>query len=125
MLADADLSLHHRRLLYRAAQLRQEIVSAGGRGADRTTDEVRDEKDIAEAEAEDVVADAEVQRDLDELRDITAALARIADGTYGDCMGCGAAIDPRRLVAQPTASRCLACQTEFDAGAGGHARRRA
>ena len=39
------------------------------------------------------VANAEVARDAAELRDIVAAEARIAAGTYGTCIDCGAA-DP-------------------------------
>jgi RNA polymerase-binding transcription factor len=52
--------------------------------------------------------DAAGRREFDEIR---AALARIDQGTYGRCAGCGAAIDPRRLRALPTTLRCLACMS--------------
>jgi RNA polymerase-binding transcription factor DksA len=54
--------------------------------------------------------DAAVQRDLQEMRDILAARARIRAGVYGRCIDCGDAIAYRRLQAYPTAKRCLACQ---------------
>lgn len=54
--------------------------------------------------------DAAVQRDLEEMRDILAARARIRAGVYGRCIDCGDAIAYRRLQAYPTAKRCLACQ---------------
>lgn len=56
----------------------------------------------------------EAGRDLDELRDIGAALGRMDDGSYGLCAECGGAIDPRRLDAQPAALRCLKCQTQHE-----------
>ncbi len=46
------------------------------------------------------------RRHLDE---IDAALARVADGTYGTCLGCGGPIAPARLEARPIASRCIRC----------------
>lgn len=45
-----------------------------------------------------------------ELAAIDAALARIAAGTYGQCVDCGADIAPQRLQAAPEAARCIACQ---------------
>ena len=56
------------------------------------------------------VANAEVARDAAELRDIVAAEARIAAGTYGTCTDCGAPIPFARLAAYPTAKRCLRCR---------------
>jgi DnaK suppressor protein len=47
--------------------------------------------------------------DIQEIRRIEAALKRIAEGTYGVCAQCGADIDPKRLVALPTATRCISC----------------
>ena len=55
-------------------------------------------------------ATAEVARDAAELRDIVAAEARIAAGTYGTCIDCGSPIPFARLAAYPTAKRCLRCQ---------------
>ncbi|MBX9825167.1 MAG: TraR/DksA family transcriptional regulator [Xanthobacteraceae bacterium] len=47
--------------------------------------------------------------DIREIRQIQAALKRIADGTYGTCVKCGGPIDPRRLKALPTAATCISC----------------
>jgi RNA polymerase-binding transcription factor DksA len=58
---------------------------------------------------------AEVSRDSGELREVEAALARMADGTYGDCVECGAHIPYARLAANPSASRCIACQERLEA----------
>lgn len=44
------------------------------------------------------------------LADAEAALARVADGSYGLCIACGAPIAEARLRALPTASRCIDCE---------------
>jgi len=45
------------------------------------------------------------------IDEIDAALHRIADGTYGVCVHCGAAIPPERLEFRPFAAGCVACQS--------------
>jgi DnaK suppressor protein len=37
------------------------------------------------------------------------ALAKLDDGTYGICDGCGGTIEPARLSARPDSVLCLAC----------------
>jgi RNA polymerase-binding protein DksA len=44
------------------------------------------------------------------LRRIDDALDRLSEGTYGHCGDCGAPIEHKRLVADPAASLCIACQ---------------
>jgi DnaK suppressor protein len=48
------------------------------------------------------------------LRAVRAALARIADGSYGECQRCGEEIQPKRLAAVPWAAFCLPCQERAD-----------
>src|SRR5579862_8292852 len=48
------------------------------------------------------------------LRQVRAALERLADGTYGQCLRCQEPINPRRLAALPWAQFCLQCQEEAD-----------
>ena len=51
-----------------------------------------------------------VSRDLAELANVEEALARLGDGSYGECVDCGNAIPFPRLSAYPAARRCVACQ---------------
>jgi RNA polymerase-binding transcription factor DksA len=44
------------------------------------------------------------------LRDIEAALARLADGTYGKCTSCGTRQPIERLEVLPQAALCMDCQ---------------
>jgi RNA polymerase-binding transcription factor DksA len=56
------------------------------------------------------VTHAEIGRDIDEVRDIEAALHRIAAGSYAICTRCDQPIERGRLDAHPTEKRCLACR---------------
>ena len=52
----------------------------------------------------------------DELKEIDAALARIEDGGYGLCTGCGDAIALERLRVLPFAELCIECKQAQEAG---------
>src|SRR5215472_15681718 len=74
--------------------------------------DVGDREDAAlRAQAGDI-GEAEEERDLVELRQVEAALHRIAAGRYGECVDCGLPISLARLFVQPSAQRCEACQEE-------------
>jgi RNA polymerase-binding transcription factor DksA len=62
---------------------------------------------------------AEVRHALQELTQVDAALARMRDGTYGECIDCGVDIAPARLAVYPTAVRCVACQEAHEKRASG------
>jgi DnaK suppressor protein len=57
---------------------------------------------------------AEMGRDLDELRGLEAASERMKSGEYGECVDCSRDIGFERLRATPTAIRCIACQTRYE-----------
>ncbi|MCC6195078.1 MAG: TraR/DksA C4-type zinc finger protein [Burkholderiales bacterium] len=71
--------------------------------------------DWAVADLETALDVAEVSRDAGELREVEAAFARVADGTYGECVDCGKNIPHARLVANPSAARCIPCQERAEA----------
>jgi RNA polymerase-binding protein DksA len=67
------------------------------------------------------VADAEADMNLsmtdrhaEEIAAIDAARARIRDGTYGYCVDCGTEIGYERLLAYPTAQRCIEDQSRVE-----------
>ena len=45
---------------------------------------------------------------------VDAALARVAAGTYGQCVECGKPVPEGRLEVRPDAARCVACQAKHD-----------
>jgi len=65
----------------------------------------------------DALADlnlAIIDRHVRELRDIEAGRARIAAGGFGTCIDCGGDIGFERLLAYPTAKRCVTCQRQHE-----------
>lgn len=96
--------------------LRAKIAASGeGLGLENQS-KLTDDDAAADAAAEMDVA--MVIRESRELQDIDAALARIADGSYGSCADCGGEIAHARLKAYPMATRCLPCQEQQERGRG-------
>lgn len=70
-----------------------------------------DKEDENAAEVAEYSHNLTLERTLEgELRDVTAALARIAKGEYGICKYCKKEIDEKRLLARPTSSACVECK---------------
>lgn len=65
------------------------------------------------------IAISQTVRDTRELDEIEAALRRIEEGTYGECVDCGEDIPRARLDATPAAARCVPCQELLEARTGG------
>ena len=98
---------------------RHEVLEAELRDdAERSRDEVfsavagsvTDSADEAQADLISDLRNAELGRDLQELRELEAAQSRMRNGTYGICPHCGGEIALDRLRAQPAARYCVACQ---------------
>jgi DnaK suppressor protein len=87
-----------------AAKSREDVFS-------ETTGPVTDTGDEAAADIISDVDNAELSRDLQELREVEAALALMRDGGYGTCADCGGEIDLERLHREPAARRCIDCQS--------------
>ena len=102
-------------MIERARQLREEIRQTLLRtDAERYVQVADDVRSLEDESFADLIVDvglAEIDRDLEELRALDAALLRIADGTYGECRVCRRPIEPGRLQAAPHALRCIDCQT--------------
>ena len=47
-----------------------------------------------------------------EIASVKGALMRIENGTYGECVRCGAEIAPKRLAARPEAALCFECASK-------------
>jgi DnaK suppressor protein len=49
-----------------------------------------------------------------EISSVKRALARIDDGSYGECLRCGESIAASRLDARPEAALCINCAREAE-----------
>lgn len=64
-------------------------------------------------QAQAMSQEGERRREL-ELQRIGAALRRLDEGDYGDCVRCGEAINPRRLAVDPAAPLCIDCASQAE-----------
>ena len=74
-------------------------------------------QDLEDRSLGDLITDLNisiVDKHVQETRDINDALIRIHKGTIGICADCGGDIAFERLLAYPTASRCLRCQQAYE-----------
>lgn len=118
---DIDTQSHLRALrellTFRRSELRAEVNAARslhGTSAALAAHDVTDRKDEAATRQSDTIEQAEEARDLAELSAVEAALNRLDRGEYEDCADCGEPIGMQRLLVQPAASRCAACQEAFE-----------
>jgi RNA polymerase-binding transcription factor DksA len=95
-------------------EIRQELVESDNEKYIHLTSGVNDTGDESVA---DLLADlglAMIDHHINELRNVEAALLRIAKGTYGICVDDEAPIDYQRLKVNPTAKRCFDCQVRYE-----------
>lgn len=102
------------RLLKMRRETLQEVQDSQQACRDLGQDGVGDIGDIsANTYHRDVLMNlSETQRRL--IRDIDAALERIAQGEYGECLRCGEEIAPRRMEVRPFSRYCVECKTEVE-----------
>jgi DnaK suppressor protein len=99
------------RLASLIARLQEE--TAGGLQLANRSEETDDD---AIADLETSLDAAALERTTLRLRETESALARLRDPAYGLCLDCGADIPYVRLLADPAAQRCVACQSERERG---------
>lgn len=86
-------------------------------GAVADTAELPTQPDPVDRADERTVAAVRAQlaaRELEELAEIEAALARLEAGQWGRCQTCGGPIGRQRLQALPEARECLGCRSESE-----------
>lgn len=91
-------------------EIREVLARSGNAHHAELVGGVGDMGDEAAASLMRDISEAEVLRDIGEVRDIVAAEQRIADGRYGLCIDCGEPVAYERLKAYPSAKRCMPCQ---------------
>jgi len=92
----------------------QEVQDAAAACRELGQDGVPDIGDMsAHTYSRDVLLNlSETQRQ--KIRDIDAALERLANGEYGICLRCGEDIDPKRMVVRPFSRYCVECKSEIE-----------
>lgn len=111
---DEELAQLKARLQQRYLELREEVRSElESSGDQRYVDIAGSVPDPGDDSVADMLLDlnaAIVDRQVREMREVEAALKRLAELDFGDCIECGGEIGFDRLMAYPTARRCIRCQ---------------
>ncbi len=110
------LEAFKKRLEARQQELRRNVSRTQQDG--RTSDE-DSAQDIADKAAssynkEFLFHQSNAERQL--LQMVEGALARIQDGSFGQCISCGQEINPKRLEAVPWTRHCIECQEKLEQG---------
>ena len=85
------------------AEQLDELDERGG-SAGFTDEGFADTAQVSAEQGESRMLASELRRELD---DVESAIARLAEGTYGTCVVCGAQIPDERLEAMPATKWCI------------------
>lgn len=111
----AQLEWRKEQLLQELDAIQRDTLGVAAAASQGDAEEPGSPRDQANNMAADMVRDAEAARDHAELVAVRAALERMAEGSYGECTDCGQSVGVPRLLAQPSAARCIACQSKAEA----------
>lgn len=96
-------------------EAKQNELSAGLRNReDIAIEKTPDALDEVQLAGERELAIRNLDRGSVLLHNVRAALARVADGSYGVCLHCEEEIRPKRLEAVPWTKYCIRCQEAAD-----------
>lgn len=111
---EAQLEAARERLLHLRREVMREVRETTDASREIGQDGVPDIGDMsASTYNRDVLLNlSENQRQ--KIRDIDAALERLAQGEYGICARCGEEIDPRRMEVRPFSRYCIECKTDVE-----------
>lgn len=105
-----------KRLESRQQELRRTVTRNQADG--RTTDEDT-AQDIADRAASSYTKEflfSQSNNDRQLLQMVDKALARIREGSFGECISCGKEINAKRLEAVPWTRHCIECQEKLEQG---------
>lgn len=96
----------HRRYLDLQEEIRNELAH---------TRDIRD-FDLAEYlnNIPDDIDTALVDRQINEMRELEISMKYFSELEFGDCIDCGNEIGFERLLAYPSAQRCIQCQNQYE-----------
>ncbi|MCP5151105.1 MAG: TraR/DksA C4-type zinc finger protein [Ectothiorhodospiraceae bacterium] len=97
------------------AEIEEERHDASPEMLGSRTDEPRESSAESVVEGLRDVAGALLGMHVGEAADLRAAIERMEDGSYGECVDCGEVIGYERLLAHPAAARCVGCQGRREA----------
>lgn len=94
---------------------RKELLSGSSDLEEIAIENAAEEFDRLQQQLNREVAIRNLDRQSTLLKSVQAALARMADETFGVCLRCDEPIPEKRLNALPWAAYCVPCQEKIDA----------
>lgn len=94
--------------------VRQELINSDNQHFIDYAEQVHDLEDASVADLLVDLGLATIDRYIEEIRHIDAALIGMAEGSYGVCIDCDESIPVERLRVHPMARRCTSCQQRFE-----------
>jgi len=110
------LETFKKRLETRQQELRRTVNrnQVDGRSADEDT--AQDIADRAASSYNKEFLFSQSNNDRQLLMMVDGALARIREGSFGECISCGKEINAKRLEAVPWTRHCIECQEKLEKG---------
>ena len=110
------LEAFKKRLETRQQELRRMVsrTQQDGRSADEDVAQDIADKAASSYNKEFLFHQSNADRQL--LQMVESALARIREGSFGECISCGKDINPKRLEAVPWTRHCIECQEKLEKG---------
>ncbi len=110
------LEAFKKRLETRQQDLRRTVsrTQADGRSADEDTAQDIADRAASSYTKEFLFSQSNNERAL--LQMVERALARIREGSFGECIHCGKEINAKRLEAVPWTRHCIECQEKLEQG---------
>ena len=101
-------------LLERKEIIIKNIISSRNNIDELKNQEINDDLDYAEVVSDSFIEGMIANHQVDELKQIEEAIAKIDDGSYGTCAMCSTNIPIGRLKAKPFAKFCTECRQAFE-----------
>jgi DnaK suppressor protein len=107
---------YEEKLLEQKRLLEQATLTAVEQGRETTADDTQDIADQAVLSYQKELLFSQGTTGHQQLTLVRQALNRVQDGSYGECVQCGAEIGAKRLEALPWTPRCIDCQEKIENG---------
>jgi DnaK suppressor protein len=116
--AEDPMQRYEHRLRRRQQELEQALASTVEQAMASGAEDGQDTADQAVAGYQKEMLFSQGTERNHQLRLVRQALARIAAGTFGDCVRCSQQIGPKRIDALPWTPYCIQCQELIERGEG-------
>jgi len=110
------LEVFKKRLEERQRELRNAMARSAQDGRDADLESAQDVADRAANSYNKEFLFHQSNTDRQLLQMVDAALERIREGSFGECISCGNEINPKRLEAVPWTRHCIECQEKLEKG---------